>query len=267
MKKVIYYLFAVGIVLLFTTSCEEDKWEANQYAIKSVVSNGRTTSVYKYNQQGNIAEWQSLSHYVRYLYDNEGRLIKTESAIDPATLSSGVFIKKTELMTSENSIITSYQTFSYDAESRLSEIEHYTEQGSDFVINSKQSFDYDGEYISRKNIHDGEGRITQFRTYEYDDRGNVTEEKYYTYSLAAEPTLQSEFAYEYDDKNNPFLIFKALGNPGLYTNSNNIIGGYTISYHDVPDIHRNEVETNYFYNQHNYPVKVVNGDSEFEYTY
>lgn len=67
--------------------------------------------------------------------------------------------------------------------------------------------------------------ITQFYTYEYDDHRNVINEKQYSYIFVegTGPELIRETAYAYDDKNNPFTIFKETGNPGLYSNTNNIV--------------------------------------------
>jgi hypothetical protein len=267
MKRFAGYLLLLSVVSVFTASCEEAELETNQYAIKSEVVNGLITARFEYNQQGNIAEWQGLHHYARYLYDDERRLVRSESAIDPATLSSGTYVEKTTLMTSENTTITGYQTYGYDAEGRLIEIENYTHKDGDFVLTSTHSLEYEGEYIAKRNIHNEDGRITQFRTYEYDDQGNVKQEKYYSLIWTDEPSLLSETIYEYDDKNNPFAVFRALGNPGLFTNPNNIISSYTVQYDDVSGIQESSTTTRYAYNQRNYPVKVISGNSEFAYTY
>lgn len=94
---------------------------------------------------------------------------------------------------------------------------------NDFVNTSYTTFEYKGDMVTRKNIHDTDGKIAQFSIYENDGKGNIVVEKYYSYDAnGPEPELISETTYKYDDKNNPFKVFKASGNPGLFTNSNNI---------------------------------------------
>ncbi len=251
--KLLRNFWAVGLLLLLA-SCEQDELIENQVSdaskIKSTISNGVLSSVFKYNQRGNIAEWENTFFYNRYLYDDEGRLILSETAIDPLSLSA-TYVEKTTLMTSENATIGSYQTFDYGPDHKLAEIKTYVRKDGSFVLTSTNSFEYENENIVRKNLHNEEGRITQFHTYEYDSRGNVEKEKYYSLPQTAEPTLISESTFGYDDKKNPFSIFKALGNPGLFANTNNVV----------------DANTEYLYNQDDYPVRVTNGSSVAEYTY
>lgn len=103
--------------LVLLASCTNDVLdEFNQNAsgkneyIKSEVVDGKTTSKYIYNSDNSITEMEGLYFYSRYNYNAEGQLIKRETAVDPATLSSNsTALVKTELMTSENCSIDSYQ--------------------------------------------------------------------------------------------------------------------------------------------------------------
>ena len=171
-------------------------------------------------------------------------------------------------MTAGNTIINRYQTFHYDADDRLVRVESYAEEDGSFVNRSVQTLEYEGAAISRRNILNAEGEVAQYRTYEYDNRGNVKRELYYSSASSSEFVLANEFTYEYDDKNNPFSVLRALGNPGLWTNPNNIVGRKTISYRIVPGTETStESTTKYLYNPLNYPVKVISDDSEFAYRY
>lgn len=271
MKIFIPRLSIASMVVVLMTSCENDELEGTQsdhYSIKSEVVDGRTTSVYKYNQQGKIAEIEALYYYNKYFYDSEGRLSRLETAFDPATLSSGVYVDRTALMTSKNSVINRHQLFIYTADGKLAEIENYAEKDGDFVYTSMNSFAYEGEHIARVNLHDEQEQITQFRTYEYDDRGNVKKEAYYTHQMHVDPVLISEFVFEYDEKKNPFSILSALGNPGLYTNTNNITEVVSVLSEDVPGTESQmRYTTEYIYNPYNFPVKVLSENSDIEYRY
>jgi len=119
-------------------------------------------------------------------------------------------------------------------------------------------------------LHDADNIITQFYLYEYDNNENGIKSKYYSYlfNTGLEPKLIRETSFKYDDKNNPFVIYKDLGRPGLYTNTNNIIESNSILYEDMPGIDKYSTSsTNYEYNSKGLPVKVSSENSEHEYKY
>jgi len=266
--------FLLVVMMVTCVSCEKEEFDGVQnieiYAIRSEVNDGKTTTKFIYNSIGKIAEKEGLYFYNRYSYNNDGRLIKLESAMDPSMLSSSFHIERTELMTSQNCTITGYRIFKYDQAEKLIEIKNYFKKEGDFVYTSMNSLEYNGDLIVRRNLHNEEGTVTQFNTYEYDNNGNVEREKYYSYLFTevSEPRIISETSYKYDNKKNPFTVFKALGNPGLYTNTNNIIETNSILHEDVPGIDKYRTgKTTYEYNQENYPVKVISENSEYEYKY
>ena len=240
------------------------------YAIKSAVYNGKTISRYIYNRIGRISERESRYSYDRYTYDNDGRLVKNESAIDLSSVLFSLPPYRTELMTSDNSAITNQKIYKYDQDGKLLEIKNYVKKESGLVYASMNSLEYNGNLIIRRNLHNKDGTITQFYTYEYDNIGNVKREEYYSYLFteSSEPKLISENSYKYDNRKNPFIIFEVLGIPGLYTNTNNRIETNSIFHGDVPGIDKYSTSvTTYEYNQNNYPVKVIRENDEYGYTY
>lgn len=274
MKQLIKYFCFASIILILISSCNKDDFEVNDFNdndfIKSEVSNDNITSNYKYNAIGKIAETEGIYFYNKYLYDNDGKLISLESAADPSMLSSSFPIGKTELMTGENSSISNRQIFKYDENRRLLEIENYLKTEDKFELRSKQSFEFIDEKIVKRNLHNENGELTQFNVYEYDKNGNVKNEKYYSYLFteSTQPKLISETSFKFDNKKNPFRIFNELGNPGLYTNANNIIETNLIRHEEIPGFEKNSTSTtSYEYNQNDYPIKVITGNSEYEYRY
>jgi hypothetical protein len=243
---------------------------ANNYSIKSEVSNGKTISTYIYNNIGEISESEALYSYSRYSYDNEGRLVKRESVMD-ISLSSSISVEKTEFMTAENCTITNNQFFKYDNNDKLIEIENHSKKDNgEFVFTSKFSFEYDKENIIKRKLHNEEGIITQFDIYQYNGNGNLINKKHYSYLFSenSEPRITSETSYKYDTKKNPFVIFKELGNPGLFTNTNNVIESNSISYVLTSGLtNYSTSRTTYEYNRNNYPVKAIGENSEYEYKY
>ena len=130
------------------------------------------------------------------------------------------------------------------------------------------TFSYDEKNIIKRNLHDENDVVTQFNIYEYDNKGNVVREKYYTNIESSAPKLIRETSFKYDNKNNPFKIFEALGIPGLYTNQNNITEVHTVFQESTPGIATSPVaKTNYLYNTKDFPVKVITDNSEYAYRY
>lgn len=274
MKPFNPYFYLISFAWFIMTSCTKEEFGENQItdhqSIQSEVSDGKTISRYRYNSIGDIIESEGLLFYNRYSYDNDGRLSKRESAMDPGMLSSTMHVERTELLTSGNCTINHFQLFKYGQNGTLSEIENYFNKDGDFALSSMSTFEYAGERITRKNLHNKEGLITQFHTYEHDNNGNVKKEMYYSHLFpeSAEAKIISETSYKYDNKKNPFQLFKALGSPGIYSNTNNVIETNSILHEDTPGIEKySTTNTSYIYNKHNYPIKVISENSEYEYRY
>ena len=88
-------------IIFLLSSCSVNEVEpTSNYGIKSEFVGGKTTTQYIYNSQGKIAEREGLYFYNRYIYNSDGELIQSESAMDPAMLSSNsASLNKTTLMT------------------------------------------------------------------------------------------------------------------------------------------------------------------------
>lgn len=267
MKKTSKLIGFLIIVLTIITSCSNDPIMVDDsYSIKSVVSNGKVIEKYIYNDNNKIVEDQSFYFCNKYIYDNNGQLIKQEIAIDLDIASSTIHIKS-ELMTSQNSTFTANRIFEYNTEGKLLTQKYYVKKNDQFEYTSMVSLEYVGDRIVKWNLHNNQNTITQYYTYEYDGKGNILKEKQYSYlfALGTEPKLIRETSFKYDDKNNPFKIYKNLGYPGIYTNTNNIIESNSDLYEDVPGIAKfTTSKTTYEYNKIGYPIK-VNNDEEYKY--
>jgi hypothetical protein len=263
MKKTSNLIGFLIMALTIITSCSNDPIVVDDsYSIKSIVSNGKIIEKYFYNDNNKIVEDQSFYFCNKYIYDNNGQLIKQEIAIDPDIASSTIHIKS-ELMTSQNSTFTANRIFEYDTEGKLLTQKYYVKKSDQFEYTSMNSFEYVGDKIVKWNLHNDQNTITQFYTYEYDGKGNVLNEKQYSYLFAVgtEPKLVCEVSFKYDDKNNPYRIYKQLGRSGLYTNTNNVIESNSVLYEDVPGIDKfSTSKTTYEYNTKGYPIKVNNNE-------
>jgi len=267
MKKTFNLNGFLIIVLTIITSCSNDPIVMDgSYSIKSIVSNGAVIAKFIYNKNNKIVEDQSFYFCNKFIYDDNGRLIKQEIAVDPDIYSSTFHIKS-ELMTSQNSTFTSNRIFEYNAKGKLLTQKYYIKKNDQFEYTSMISLEYVGDRIVKYNLHNEQNIITQFNTYEYDGKGNVLNEKQYSYlsAVGSQPNLIRKTSFKYDNKNNPFEIYKYLGYPGLYTNTNNIIESNSVLYEDIPGIEKfTTSKTTYEYNTKGYPIK-MNNSEEYKY--
>ena len=264
-------LFSFLIISLFVfTSCDKGLnrviIKSGDFSIKSIFAGGKTVQKFIYNNSRKIEEYQSFYFFNKYIYDSKNRLVKQEVAIDPDIYSSSMHIKS-ELMTSQNSIFTSYYIYEYNSAGKLVTQKNYFKKEDKFEYTSKITLEYDGANIVKRNIHDVTNSITQFYTYEYDSNGNVTIEKYFSFLFitGSEPKLIRETSFIYDDKNNPFKIFQDLGIPGIYTNTNNIVETSSVLHENAPGVDKYSTSrTTYEYNDKGFPT-MVNQSEEYIY--
>ncbi|OFY44196.1 MAG: hypothetical protein A2X18_00875 [Bacteroidetes bacterium GWF2_40_14] len=267
-KDTIKFFGLLVIVLTIITSCSKDfivdSFKSDNYSIRSIVADGRTNQKFIYNESGKITESQSFYFYNKYTYDINNRLTKQEIAVDQDIYSSLYHIKS-ELMTSQNSTFTGYYIFEYNSAGKLLTQKNFFNKNGQFEYTSMCSLEYQGDNIVKWNLYDNKNILTQFYTYEYDSKGNVTKEKYYSLLESAEAKLVRESSFIYDDKNNPFKIYKDFGHPGIYSNTNNIIETNSILHEEVPGIDKfSTSRTTYKYNHKDYPISVNNAE---EYIY
>lgn len=260
----------VLMALLFFVSCKKDTLQqpANQtyYSIQSVVSNGKISHQFIYNNQGKIIEDQSIYYCNRYFYDHNNRLLKQETAAD-ANAYSALMPAKTELMTAQNADFTLSSIYEYNRAGNITTISNYTKKNNQFELVSKWSLVYIGNAIVKRSLSGVSNNTTQFFEYQYDGKGNLSAEKYYSYINPTNviPQLIREVFYQYDHKNNPFIIFKNLGNPGLFSNANNIIQTHQTIYGNSPMTHINKTtEFTYEYNNKGFPIR-ENQDYSYQY--
>jgi hypothetical protein len=240
--------------------------------LKKTRSDEYITAQYSYNQDNLIDEVNSIFFYRKFHYNSKGKLIKEEVAISPdsysSTMPAGGFSH--EFVDPQKTGISMYSVYEYNKEGNLIKQLNYVPTDGQDELRSIQTFDYDiDNRISKVLMHDGNEVLTQYSTYIYDSRGNVTEKNSYSYLFFPEgtgPIHLSRAEFEYDSFNNPYAVFYQSGRPGIHTNPNNIIKNRTYNLLKTPGIDEiNESTIEYQYNHiTRYPVRVINGE-EFIY--
>jgi hypothetical protein len=268
MKNTMKLFSFVLVTFILVISCsidpESDTPGNTNYAISKIVHEGKTVTQFLYTKTGKLAEYQSFYFCDRYTYDDNDRLVTSESAS-----GSGSFGRE-NLMTSENSTFTLYYTYEYDQDGLLKCRMNYKQYDGVYEFLSKNNYEYQDGKIYKINTLNAKDTIINFAIYAYDVNGNVTNEKHYSniYIDGPEAALQYEFSYKFDNKNNPFRIFKETAQPGLYTDANNRVErSSTFYYHSQGTNNFSTSIMSYDYNSKGFPVKITEGNTVYNYVY
>lgn len=274
MKTSTYLLRPILIaeIIFVLSSCSKYGYLPNSNELlKKIKVNGYIVEEISYNQNNLVNEVNSTLFYRKFHYDQNLRLIKEEVAISPDIYSSSIIPGSVhEFVDPDKTGISMHHLYEYDSNGRLSgQFNYFPKDGAD-EFRSKRTFEYnDNNLISKVLLYNSDNEVTQFRTYLYDSDNNVIEEDYYTYlfiTSGSGPKHLSKITFEFDSFSNPYKIFEQGGNPGINTNTNNIIKTKTINYDTIPGIPAvSETNTSYEYNyETGYPVRVMYGE-EFIY--
>lgn len=274
MKTKIKSLKISCLLIIFAVfySCTKDVYlpSPNSF-VKKIVSGGYVVGQYSYNKANLISEVNSTSFYRKFYYDDKNKLIKEEIGISPNSLSSVAPTGSNhEFVDPAKNGISMYSTYEYSKNGNLDRQLNYVQENGEFVFRSMRTFEFDdNNMISKILLHNSDSTVTQYFTYQYDSKGNVTQEDYFTYLFipaGTGPKLLITTTYEYDTYYNPYVVFKQSGYPGINSNRNNIIKTSIHNYEPSSGVAEfSESVTTYVYNYlTGYPVKVIDGE-EFIY--
>ncbi len=261
----------ITLIITLSSCSKEGHLPDSNGHLKQIKQGDYIVEEISYNFDNIVSEVNSTSFYRKFYYDKNLRLIREDVAISPLSFSSSIPSGLVhEFVDPDETGISMYHIYEYDANGRLVEQLNYIPGNGADELRSKRTFEYnENNLISKELLLSGDGEVTQFRTYLYDSRGNVIEEDYYTYLFITSgpgPRHLSKFTYEYDSFNNPYKIFEKSCQPGINTNTNNIVSIETFNYQPVFGVPNNaSTKISYEYNYvTGYPTKVVNGE-EFIY--
>ncbi len=269
MKRKLFY-----IILLFSTifwSCEKEKSmtieNTNVPLISKVFIGGELYKDYSYNEANLVSEEKSKFHYSKHTYNYKNQVIASDFYWDNSIFSSNSRVLETAMNREEwvnpnNTTKSISHEFIYNKEGQLirklyirpsSNISDFTE----FLYENGQIIRITGYYNNSR---------SSYTDYLYDENGNIYKQLKYTVSTSSVIELTTTTEFEYDNMKNPFLSFKRLMTPGIYTNQNNIIKEtYTIHFEVDPSIEKVQItENSYEYNNEGYPIR-VNGIIEYIY--
>lgn len=259
--KNIAVLFSLSLLV----SCDKDNFKVvppeNQGIplLNKVYYQDELVQEYVYNEDNLVIESKNKWSYRSYSYGSDHKLISYDLYDDLGMASSNwetaqQSMNRTEWVTPENTEINGRANYFY-TRNKLSKIEVTRLPGG---AKSSTTYEYDDKGRISKKIYYYENTQSSFTEFHYDAYGNlVTEIK--KEIIDGVPVMMVSTEYEFDDKNNPYIAFKRLLQPGVNTNKNNILRSVQTLHFDAPMAQKiMETVNTYEYNSEGYPVKKNN---------
>jgi hypothetical protein len=217
-------LFFLSLIL---SSCEKDKQliieNTDIPLISKVLIGGEIYMEYTYSDANLVTEEKSKFHYAKHTYNDMNQLIISDFYWDISMASSDsrvieAAMNRKEWVSPENTPKSISHTFEYNSKQQLIR-KSYIRPSSN--IPDYQKFLYEDDRIVRITGYSNNS-ISSYTNYIYDDNGNITKQTKCIISSTGIAELSTTTEYEYDNLHNPYLSFKRLTTPGVYTNPYNV---------------------------------------------
>jgi hypothetical protein len=244
-------------------SCEKDKQliieNTDIPLISKVLIGGEPYYEYSYNDANLISEEKSKFHYTKHNYNDRNQLTASDFYWDISMASSDsrvieAAMNRKEWVNPYNTPKSISHAFEYNSKGQLIRKTYIRPSVN---ITDFEEFLYENDRIVRATGYYNNS-ISGYTDYLYDNNGNIIKQTKYFISSAGIAELSTTTEYEYDNMHNPYLSFKRLMTPGIYTNPNNITKEIcTLNFDVDPSIEKVQItENTYEYNDKGYPLKV-----------
>jgi hypothetical protein len=238
--------------------------------ILSETMNGGAYKIYAYNEDRTIREVYGQDFYKEYTYVKGfmESIVTYRTEEDLPEEKSMVMNKMLPLETvfDTTNANTKYVTdLIHDSYGRVvvKNTQEINKEGTFPYLSVQIGYELDGR-IRERSVTDDTGS-TRIFTYEYDNNDNIAIENVYLMVPGESPLHEKKIEYQYDDKRNPFIIFKDEAEPGRDTNKNNITHIKTTWFVDPPASGAVVNQTiAYTYTSQGYPFN-VNGIYTYNY--
>ena len=251
-----YKLLIIVVFLCFTACKKEDKTENLYYSdtlLSQVNSGDFAVHGLIYNSDYLIYESTEPFTYKKFSYNTQNTLSKVEQAFSFDAFSCVMVPGQSLESDPRKAKISQYSEFEYDDNLRLIKKSTYFINNGNSQLNYFHTYDYVNDKIVKLNMFNPQGLLIQYNSYVYDDNGNIIRDDLYSNNSGIE--LIESVIYEFDNKNNPYRVFACEGEPGIYTNTNNITKETSVYYNGTAESGSTRIHT-YEYNSLDYPVKI-----------
>ncbi len=255
----------------FFFSCKKDKpliiEDPGIPLLEKVMYGSELYNVYTWNASYLISEEKSKFFYTRHNYNSHNQLVSSDFYVDPGIYSSDshlsqASLNRTEWVSPDNTAKEMFRTYEYNQNGQLIK---YSINRLNTNYKSYSIFGYNAKGQISKETWYSDGKANGNTIYTYNDAGNLILKTRNDILADESLKLSTTTNYEFDNKKNPYLLFK-MQIPGIYTNQNNIIKEtYQLWFEVDAFIDKIQItETTYEYNNSGYPVKK---DGIVEFTY
>jgi hypothetical protein len=256
----IKYFTLAFVLCLGIFSCKKDKID-NSCHSPTLISQIKSGELYVYDvtytENCLIAESVEPSLYKKFTYDSQNRLKKMERALSFDVSFSCVAQPNGANDSGSDprqARTTDYSDFEYTSNGELSKKVNYYFNNGNALLTTYQTYEYSNGHVSKLSEFNPQDKLIQYETFQYDSVGNITKISRYLLDVEGNAGLNSVTSYEFDNKINPFIIFNSTGEPGKFTNLNNITREITVTYFGASE-QKYEISTVYEYNGLGLPVK------------
>jgi hypothetical protein len=255
-------IFLILILLPLLKACEkENAFEDYQREdlVRQIGTSEMDMQIFTYYSTGNLFEYLTRFTYRKYLYNDHNRLLRVDIAQSLNPLSCAIipgtgFDEGTDPRQAK---ISQLIEFDYSGNGKAEKKRSYFIQDDTEQLMQYETFEYEGDKITRIDVFNPQDQLMHFYTFHYDTKGNLDQEGYYIMQESAEGILVSRTISEFDTMHNPLRVFGVECRPGIGTNPNNILR-QTV-YYDLPEgLESNTLKNVYEYNSLGYPVRVNN---------
>lgn len=257
------YTLIIVVFLCFIACKKEDKTENPYYSntlLSQVNSGNLAVHGLTYNSDYLIHESTEPFTYKKFSYNTQNILSKVEQAFSFNAFSCVMIPGQSLESDPRKAGISQYSEFDYNTDLRLIKKSTYFINNGNSELNYYHTYDYLNDKIIKLNMFNPQGLLIQYDSYVYDDNGNIIRDDQYSNNSGIK--LIYSGIYEFDNKNNPYQVFACEGEPGIYTNKNNITKETSVYYNGTAESGYTTIHT-YEYNSLNYPVRI----DELEYVY
>lgn len=257
-------LLIITLSILTFISCEEEPVYEDFQSPSLIRQIGETEGnmrVITYYNTGKVFEDLNRFSYRKYTYNDLGQLSKIEIAQSLNPLSCAIIPGATfdEGDDPRKAPFGMKLEFEHDENGNVLKKSQYIINDGHAQLMHYNTFEIYENNIVRVDLYDINNTLIHYSIFTYDSKGNLTSDKqYYHYNNSSEDEIQSLATYDYDNKKNPFTVFRDEYQPGIYTSPNNVLRVTRYYYFQGEVNDTMSYENSYEYNDLGYPVMVNN---------
>jgi len=259
------------LLVVISLSCKKDEMyiagNPELMFLSNVLLDDQPYCLYVYNDSNLVNEESSKFDFTLNHYNDKNQLVSSDYYWNNVILNTDIKMVETtlsqgEFITSANGTKGRTVRYEYNSTDLLTKATYTGPNGG----SEYSAFSYDSNSrIDRQTIYWNDTE-TGYIDYSYDEKGNLIKEILYNLSATGLAEPSTTIRYAFDNKQNPYKLFRNLMIPGINTNRNNITKE-TYIMHRKADQGTEKIqitENSYEYNVNGYPVS-KNGNIEYVY--